>query len=49
MTDTSTSGHGPSLWTPRARALTLLPLSFVAERLQGLLRDVLPDADGAGD
>lgn len=62
MTDTSMSGHGPSLWTPQARAqlplvlpalligvgssLLLLLLSFVAERLQDLLWDGLPDAVG---
>ncbi|MGW7085158.1 ion channel protein [Streptomyces sp. NPDC054871] len=62
MTDTSTSGRGPSLWTPQARALLplvlpalligvgssliLLLLSFVAERLQDLLWDALPDAVG---
>ncbi|MGW7073604.1 ion channel protein [Streptomyces sp. NPDC054855] len=62
MTDTTTSGQGPSLWTPQARALlpivlpallvgvgsslVLLLLSFIAERLQDLLWDVLPDAVG---
>lgn len=64
MTDTSTSGHGPSpsAWTPQARALLplvlpalligvgssliLLLLSLIAERLQDLLWDVLPDAVG---
>lgn len=62
MTDTTTSGRGPSLWTPQARALLplvlpallvgvgssliLLLLSFIAERLQDLLWDVLPDAVG---
>lgn len=62
MTDTTTSGRGPSFWTPQARALLplvlpallvgvgssliLLLLSFIAERLQDLLWDVLPDAVG---